>query len=95
MRLDWTDEALDDRRSIMEYIAADNVAAALSTDEKFSRAALNIAQRPGLGRPGRWPGTREFTVMPSYILVYDTTQNSVRILRVMHTRRHWPPEVLT
>ena len=35
MQLDWSDEALEDRRSIMEYIAVDSISAALAMDEKF------------------------------------------------------------
>lgn len=91
MRVEWTDAALEDRRSILEFIAADNVAAALETDLKFSRAAERIARFPDIGRMGRLPETREFVVTPSYILVYDVQARSIRILRLVNTRRQWPP----
>ncbi len=31
-------------------------------------------------------------VHPNYILVYDVTDNLVRILRVLHVARPWPPQ---
>ena len=39
MRLCWTLEAIDDRRSIYDYIEADNLGAALDLDELFSEKA--------------------------------------------------------
>ena len=37
------------------------------------------------------PGTRELVAHRNYILVYDTAGNVVRILRVLHSSRQWPP----
>ena len=36
-------------------------------------------------------GTRELVVHRNYILVYDVAGDVVRILRVLHARREWPP----
>ena len=92
MRLYWTPEAIDDRRSIYDYIEADNPSAALALDELFSETATRLIDHPGLGRIGRVAGTRELVAHQNYILIYNTTANDqVRILRVLHAARQWPP----
>lgn len=91
MRLFWTPEALDDRRAIYDYIEADNPRAALTLDELFSEKVRNLIDHPGLGRIGRITGTRELVVHKNYILIYDTTVDQVRVLRVLHAARQWPP----
>lgn len=91
MRLFWTSEALDDRRAIYDYIEADNPVAALNLDELFSEKVRNLIDHPGLGRSGRVTGTRELVVHKNYILIYDTTADSVRVLRVLHAAMQWPP----
>ena len=92
MKLFWTPEAIDDRRSIYDYIEADNPSAALALDELFSQNANRLIGHPGLGRIGRIAGTRELVAHQNYILIYDTTPNNqVRVLRVLHAAREWPP----
>jgi addiction module RelE/StbE family toxin len=92
VRLFWTPEALDDRRSIYDYIEADNPSAALALDELLSQTANRLIDHPGLGRIGRVAGTRELVAHQHYILIYDTTANDqVRILRVIHAAKQWPP----
>ena len=91
MRLFWTPDAVDDRRAIYDYVEADNPRAALTLDELFSDRVLHLIDHPGLGRVGRITGTRELVVHKNYILIYDTTAEQVRILRVLHAARQWPP----
>lgn len=87
----WTHEARQDRDAIYDYIEADNPAAALSLDELFSKNAGYLLEHPGLGRPGRVKGTRELVAHPNYILIYDLVGDYVRVLRVLHAARRWPP----
>lgn len=89
MKLVWTRSALADRKKIREYIAQHAPAAALALDELFSEKAGLLLNHPGLGRSGRVPGTRELVVHRNYILIYDTTGDVVRILRVLHAARQW------
>lgn len=91
MELFWTPEAIQDRSEIYDYIEADNPVAALTLDELFAEKARYLVDHPGLGRPGRVAGTRELVVYPNYILVYDVAGNRVRVLRVLHAARQWPP----
>jgi toxin ParE1/3/4 len=92
MRLFWTPDATQDRDEIYDYIEADNPSAALALDELFSEKAGRLIDHPGLGRPGRVAGTRELVAHHNYILVYDVTGELVRVLRVMHAARQWPPQ---
>jgi len=75
----------------VEYIAADNPAAATRTAQRIWNAAQLLATQPGLGRPGRLAGTRELLIsgLP-YILPYVERDNSVVILRVLHTSMKLP-----
>lgn len=90
MRLIWARTAHSDRKSIREYIARDNPAAALATDELFSQKAASLTGYPNLGRLGRVAGTREAVAHENYILVYDVVGDCVRVLRVLHVARQWP-----
>ncbi len=91
MKLLWTIEARQDRRETRDYIARDNPAAALALDEMISAKARNLLAHPALGRPGRIAGTRELVVQRNHILIYDVAGEDVRILRLLHARRQWPP----
>jgi len=91
VKLVWTRPAAADRREIRTYIARDNPAAALALDELVSEKALRLVDHPGLGRPGRVAGTRELVAHRNYILIYDLADDLVRVLRVLHAARQWPP----
>nr|WP_202816369.1 type II toxin-antitoxin system RelE/ParE family toxin [Immundisolibacter cernigliae] len=92
MELLWTPEATQDRDEIFDYIEAHNPAAALALDELFAENAGRLVDHPGLGRPGRVAGTRELVAHQNYVLVYDVTGDLVRVLRVLHAARQWPPD---
>ena len=92
MKLVWTKPAAADRREIRAYIAQDNPHAALALDELISEKAAHLIDRPQLGRPGRVAGTRELVAHRNYIVVYDVTGELVRVLRVLHAARQWPPQ---
>ncbi len=92
LRLVWSRPARDDRRTIREYITADDPRAAVALDELMSAKAARLAHHPELGRPGRIPNTRELVVHRNYLLIYDIIQDGVvRVLRVLHAARQWPP----
>lgn len=57
----------------------------------FSEKANRLVDHPGLGRPGRIADTTELVAHQNYILIYDTTADLVRVLRVLHAAKQWPP----
>lgn len=86
----WTPEAEQDRSDIMDYIAADNPAAALHMDLLFGEAAARLADHPFMGKPGIIPDTRELIPHPNYRLVYTINQDTIWVLALVHTARLWP-----
>ena len=88
----WTPAAMQDRDAIYDYIEADNPAAALALDELLAEKAGRLVDHPRLGRAGRVAGTRELIAHRHYILIYDLAGDQVRVLRVLHAARQWPPQ---
>ena len=91
MRLVWSRPAQEDRKAIREYIAADNFRAAVALDDLIAEKAGHLVRQPRLGRPGRVANTRELVVHRNYLLIYDVAGDLVRVLRVLHVARNWPP----
>jgi toxin ParE1/3/4 len=82
--------ALADREAILNYIAEDNVEAAIKLDEEFEDKAEIARQRPTIYKAGRVKGTRELVVRPNYVMVYRVTPDAVEFLRVLHAAQQWP-----
>lgn len=91
MKLVWTRPALNDRQVIREYIATDNISAAIELDALLSERATALVDHPRLGRTGRVAGTFELVVHQNYVLIYDLAGDVIRVLRVLHVARMWPP----
>ena len=62
MRVEWTKKALSNLDNAVEYIAADNPAAARKVAQKIWDTTQLLTKQPGLGRPGRVSGTRELVI---------------------------------
>jgi toxin ParE1/3/4 len=91
MRVRWLRKAPRNLDDDATYIAADDTAAARLAVKRVLDAASNLAEQPGLGRPGRVPGTRELIVAKTrYIVPYRVRGETVEILRVFHTSRRLP-----
>ncbi len=91
MRLRWLRKALRNLDDEATYIAADDAAAARLVVKRVLEAVSTLAEQPGLGRPGRVPGTRELIVAKTrYIVPYRVRGETVEILRVFHTSRRLP-----
>lgn len=93
MRVVWLAGAEANLLHIIEYIADDNVAAALSLARLIRGQAEQLSEPPTLFRKGRVRGTREMVVHPNYLVIYRVRARlkRVEILRVLHTARQWPP----
>ncbi|EJO7280125.1 type II toxin-antitoxin system RelE/ParE family toxin [Salmonella enterica] len=92
MEIFWTMLASQDRKRIREYIAEQNLMAAIELDERIGYSASGLAGQPYKGRNGRVEGTRELVIPPHFVLVYggDSQWGKVYILRVLHTAQKWP-----
>ena len=94
MRIRWQDDAINDLIQVRRFIAMDNPSAAARVAYRIRRAVPVLADQPGMGKPGRIPGTRERVLVDvPYIIAYRVEGNSVVILRVLHTSRKWPETI--
>jgi len=87
----WTEKALHNLDDVEAYIAQDNPEAAIRMVLKIIRSVEQLADSPGLGRPGRIPGTRELVVSGTPFLVpYRVRGEFIEILAVLHGAMKWP-----
>ena len=92
MQVKWLRTALRNLDEEATYIASDDLAAARLVVSHILNAVSMLAEQPGLGRPGRVPGTRELVVGKTrYLVPYSVRGDTVEILRVFHTSRR-PPQ---
>lgn len=91
MRIRWLRTALRNLDEEAAYIAAEDPAAARLVVGRVLAAVDQLADQPGLGRPGRVPGTRELVVPKArYLVPYRVRRDAIEILRVFHTSRRLP-----
>lgn len=91
MRIRWLRAALRNLDEEAAHIAADDPGAARLVVVRVLNAVAQLAEQPGLGRPGRVPGTRELVVLKTrYVVPYRVDGDTVDILRVFHTSRRLP-----
>jgi toxin ParE1/3/4 len=88
LRLRFAAAAARDLESILDYIALDSPAGAESVGRAVMAAGERLTTFPDMGRPGRLPGTREFSLpgLP-YLLVYEADSDALTILAVFHGAR--------
>jgi plasmid stabilization system protein ParE len=92
MRVKWLRKALRNLDDEATYVAIEDPLAARLVVERVLNAVAMLVDHPGIGRPGRVPGTRELVVLRTrYIVPYRVRRESIEILRVFHTSRR-PPE---
>ena len=91
MRIEWLRKALRNLDDEATFIAADDPVAARLVVQRVLDAVAQLSEQPGLGRPGRVPGTRELVVLKTrYLVPYRMRGNTLEILRVFHTSRRLP-----
>lgn len=91
MRVKWLRKALRNLDEEAMHIATDDVAVARLVVKRVLDAVALLTEQPGLGRPGRVPGTRELIVAKTrYLVPYRVRGETVEILRVFHTSRRLP-----
>ena len=90
LTLVWDDEALSQFESILDYVAAQNVAAADRLELLIQERIETLRTFPAVGRPGRVEGTRELVPHPNFIVIYQSDAITVDIIRILQTRRRYP-----
>jgi toxin ParE1/3/4 len=92
MRVRWLRKALRNLDEEAIYIAVDDPAAARRVVQRVLEAVAQLADQPGIGRPGRVANMRELVVLNTrYIVPYRVRAGVIEILRVFHTSRR-PPQ---
>lgn len=91
MEVRFSESSLEDLRSIREYICANNEESAKKVvSHILEQVETILANNPAIGRAGRILRTREFIISKyPYILPYQVRENTIYILRVLHTSRKW------
>lgn len=91
MQVKWLRKALQNLDEEAAYIAQDDPSAARLTVQRVMAAVAMLADQPGLGRPGRVPGTRELIVLKTrYLVPYRVRGGTVEVLRVFHSSQRLP-----
>ena len=91
MRVRWLSQALRNLDDEASYIAQDDPKAAQLVVQRILDSIATLPEQPGIGRPGRVPGTRELIVLKTrYIVPYRVQGQTIEILRVFHTSRRPP-----
>jgi plasmid stabilization system protein ParE len=91
MRVRWLAQALHNLDDEASFIAQDDPQAAQLVVQRILDSIAMLPEQPGIGRPGRVPGTRELIVLKTrYIVPYRVQGQTIEILRVFHTSRRLP-----
>jgi toxin ParE1/3/4 len=87
----WFTGAESDLEQIVDYVAIDNIQAALLLARRIVGAVEeSLPHNPNMGRPGRVGGTRELIVHKNYIVIYEVSADAINILEVIHAARLYP-----
>ncbi len=92
MRIEWSDHAVSDLKTISDYIEHDrSLDAANRVTRAIYEAIQGLGGMPRLGRPGRIVSTRELPIprLP-YLAVYEIRDDRVMILDIVHGAQRWP-----
>lgn len=91
MEIRWLRRALINLEQAYSYIQQDNPEAAQQLILRIQSAVSQLENYPFIGRLGRVEGTRELVIPNTpYIIIYRIKQESVEILRVLHTSKRYP-----
>jgi toxin ParE1/3/4 len=91
MKIAYTPRAASNLRSLQDYIAVHDPAAAFRILQLIRKRIEGLAVQPRSGRPGRIGGTRELVITGSpYIAAYRVTDHRIEVLAVLHGAQRWP-----
>ena len=91
MKVIWSRRAIRNLVALRAYIARDSEQNAVLVAKRILKAVALLQTQPGMGRPGRTPGTRELVVPDTpYIIPYRVRREVLELMAVLHGRRQWP-----
>lgn len=82
-------EAVTDLKGITDYIAQQNVTAAIEILDRIEETCQMLAENPGLGEVRQGfgiPGCRSFTVS-RYVVFYRPMNNGIAVARILDASR--------
>jgi toxin ParE1/3/4 len=85
-RLVWSEDAETDLDAITDYIARDDVTAAIGVRDEIESQIERLREFPYSGRDGRLKGTRELVVARTSFIVIYTVNEAIVLVRVLHGR---------
>ena len=84
----WTEAADAARDSAIEYIARNNLTAALTQLDEVKRQTDRLVKFPHLGKPSKIKGARELLINRTpFKVVYAILNDNIHIFRFYHTAR--------
>lgn len=91
----YTDLAIDDLDIIFSYISEDNRTAAQNMAEKLEKRILMLADNPRMGATlpsselRREEGAMRYIAIKPYLAFYRILDNSIIVVRILHSRQDW------
>jgi toxin ParE1/3/4 len=93
MIIAWLPKAIANRDKLIDYIAEENLRAAIEQDSRIEAQVNQLVAHPELGHAGRKKGTRELVIArTNFVVIYRVRPKEKRgeIIRVLHTSQAWP-----
>ena len=90
LRVERLPRYVDDLDGIAEYIAQDDLVAALGLWQTIDDQVEKLADPNFPRRQGRIAGTLELVAHPNYVVLLQQTATTVTALAVMHVARQYP-----
>jgi len=90
----WEEESLNDREKIFEFLFDFNPSAAEKTDQIIEAKVENLLEHPLMGvQRDQFRGRLLIIPEVSMIVSYWVDGEIIRIMRVLHQKQKFPPEL--
>jgi len=90
----WEEESLNDREKIFEFLFDFNPSAAEKTDQIIEAKVENLLEHPLMGvQRDQFRGRLLIILEVSMIVSYWVDGEIIRIMRVLHQKQKFPPEL--
>lgn len=93
MIIAWLPKAIANMDELIDYIAEENMRAAIEQDSSIEAQVNHLVAHPELGHAGRKKGTRELVIArTNFVVIYRVRPKAkrVEIIRVLHSSQAWP-----